>query len=227
MNSTALLKALDAKTVFTLSDVSRLVSSRKYAKQVLHRLKKRGLIQRVTKNVYTTKDNAYSIASHISTPSYISFWSASSFLGYTEQLLHIVHVATTRKIHPVLFNTYKIVFIPIKEFYGYTKFNTDYGELFLVEPEKLLIDCFLRYKLMGNFDEIVKVFEKAEISKEKIVEYLRRVKKQSVIKRVGYLLEKVRNIDISMHFTLDTNYMPLNPFSKKQTTSNAKWKVKT
>ena len=226
MNSTMLLKALDTKTIFTLSDVSRLVSSREYAKQVLHRLKKKGLIQRVTQNIYTTKDNAYSIASHISTPSYVSFWSAASFLGYTEQLLHIVHVATTRKVKGVSFGGYQIRFIPIKELYGYRKVNTNDGELFIVEPEKLLIDCFLRYKLMGNFDEIIKVFEKATISEEKVIEYLRRVKKQSIVKRVGYLLEKLRNIDVSMYFTLDTNYIRLNAFSKRKTANNVKWKVK-
>lgn len=226
MNTLTLLKAADTKAVFAVSDVQRLVSSKKYAKLVLHRLKKKGLIRRVTQNLYTTKNDINVIASHITTPAYISFWSASSFLGYTEQVLNTVQVATTRKVKAAFFNNYLITCLPLKEFYGYKKIRTNAGELFIVEPEKLLIDCFLRHKAVGNFDEIIKIFEKAEISEEKVVEYLKRAQNQSLTKRVGYLLEKIRNIDISLHFTLDTNYILLNPFSKKQATNNTKWRVK-
>lgn len=100
------------------------------------------------------------------------------------------------------------------------------GIFFLVEDEKLLIDAFLRPKECGNFDEIRKIYENAKISEKKVVEYLRRVGRQSIIKRVGFLLEEVRGIDLSDKFHLDRNYVILNPFYKKWKRINPKWRVK-
>ena len=228
MKSIELLKKLNEKAVFTLSDIRRLSVSKDkdYAKLIVNRLIKRDLIRKVARNVYTTKSYIYSIASHITYPSYISFWSASSFLGYTEQILKTIQVVVGRKVKNVKFDNYLIKFISLKKMYGYKKIQINRGEIFIVEDEKLLIDCFLRYKEMGNFDEIIKVFEKAEISKEKIIEYLEIERNQTIIKRVGYLLEKIKKIDISDKFKLDNNYTVLNPFSKKNKLNSTKWRVK-
>lgn len=225
-NIFAILEELNSKATFTISDIRKRISSAAHAKLFLYRLTKKGLIKRITKNVYTTKNNIYTIASHVVYPSYISFWPASAFLGYTEQILNTVVIATTRRVKPVLFNGYNIEFVSLKDFFGYRKISTIDGEIFLVEPEKLLIDCFLRPEKIGNFDEIIKVFEKADISKEKLIEYLRKIRSKAVVKRVGCLLENIRRIDVSKHFKFDNNYIILNPFSNKWKTNNTKWRVK-
>ncbi|MCJ7816353.1 MAG: hypothetical protein MUP55_00715, partial [Candidatus Aenigmarchaeota archaeon] len=199
---------------------------RSYAKLMLNRLKKRGLIKKVGRNAYTTKDSIYVIASNITYPSYISFWSASSLLGYTEQIVNTIQVATTRRTDPIRFEGYAIKFIPVKDFFGYKKTITNDGELFMVENEKLLIDAFLKPKECGNFDEIRKIFEGADISEEKLIDYLKRNGRQTVIKRVGFLLEKIKGYDISNYFELDRNYVILNPFSNKWRTVDGKWRVK-
>ncbi len=221
------MRKLESKPVFRVQDIERMcMCDRDYAKLVLHRLKERGLIRKVTRNVYTTKDDIRVVASNIAHPCYISFWAASYFFGYTEQIVNTIQVATTLRKNPIDFEGYTIKFIPIKEFFGFRKIRTENGEIFMVEPEKLLIDAFLRPRECGNFDEIVKIYENAEISKEKVMEYLERVGKQSIIKRVGYLLEKIRGIDISGNFELDRNYVILNPFSLKWKKISSKWRVK-
>lgn len=227
MKSIELLKKLEAKPVFTIQDVKRIAyCGRDYAKQVLSRLKKRGLIKQVRKNAYTTKDNIFEIASNIAYPSYISFWSASAFLGYTEQILNTVHVATTRRIKPLTFEGYRIKFIQLNDFFGYKKLREGRIEIFIAEDEKLLIDAFLKPKECGNMDEIEKMFENSKISEENLVNYLKRVNSQAVTKRVGFMLEKIRNIDISAHFRLDNNYIPLNPFTMQGKEANAKWRLR-
>lgn len=227
MKAIELLDRIGDKPVFRIQDIERIAYvKRSYAKLMLNRLKKRGLIRQVGRNAYTTKEDIFVIASNITYPSYISMWSASSFLGYTEQILNTIQVATTVKMKPINFQGYKIKFIPLKHFFGYKKTITDEGELFIAENEKLLIDALLRPKECGNFDEIMKIFENADVSKEKIAEYLKKTRVQTVIKRAGFLLEKTKGYDISDQFRLDRNYVVLNPFSRKWKSLDSKWRVK-
>jgi len=227
MKTIELIKKLDVLSVFRIQDIERLCQcKREYARLILHRLTEKNLIKRIMRNVYTTKDNISVIASNIYYPNYISFWYASYFFGYTDQIINTVQVATTKIKKQINFENYKIKFIPIKEFFGYKKIRTKEGTIFIVENEKLLIDAFLRPKECGNFDEIKKIYENSKISEKKIVQYLKRVNKLSIIKRVGYLLEKIRDIDISDKFKLDKNYVILNPFSKKWKKIDSKWRIK-
>ncbi len=227
MKTIELLDRLRAKPVFGVQDVERIAyCDRNYAKQIISRMKKRKLIKHIRRNVYTTKDNIFVIASNIIYPCYISFWSASYFLGYTEQIVNTAQVAVNRKIKPIKFENYRIKFVPLKYFFGYKKIRTNEGELFIAENEKLLIDAFLRPEECGNFDEIEKIFENAEISQKKLAEYLKKIGSQTIIKRVGYLLEKNKKIDISKGFRLDKNYVILDPFSKNWKNINAKWRVR-
>jgi len=227
MKELTLINNLKEKAVFSVQDVQRTGNfNRNYAKLVLNRLVKRKLIQKVTKNAYTLQKDVLVIASNLKTPSYISFWSASSYYGFTEQILNTIHIASTRKSNQINFEGYKIKFIETKNLFGYKKIKSENGDLFIANNERLLIDSLLHFKEMGNFDEIEKVFQKAEISKEKIVEYLKKINNISLIKRVGYLLEKHKNIDISSSFKFDRNYVLLNQFSKKYKNLNSKWMVK-
>ncbi len=225
-NTIELIEELRKKSVFSLNDITRLCyCSREYSKIILNRLLKRNLIKKITKNKYTVDGDIYVIASNIKYPGYISFWAASSYLGYTEQILNTIQIATTKKYKEVDFQGYKIRFIPMKYFFGYKKQRTSRGEVFIVESEKLLLDCMLKQKETGNFDEITKIFKNSKISKEKVIDYLKKTKNQSLIKRVGFMLERYKKIDISKNFELDTNYIKLNTFSTKYKKTDSKWRV--
>ena len=227
MNTILLLDKLKRKTVFTIKDIEHIAfCDNAYARQILHRLKEKALIKQISRNLYTLKTNIFVISSNIAYPSYVSFWSASSYSGYTEQVLSRIQIAVTRKVKPINFEGYQIVFIPIKHFFGYKKVQTEEGELFIVENEKLIIDCLLYPKESGNLDEIEKIIANAEISSKKMMAYLKRVNNQTLIKRIGYLLENIRSIDISSSFRLDSNYVQLNPFRKKGKIIIPKWRIK-
>ena len=227
MKERMIIGRLKDKAIFSVQDVQRIgESSREYAKLTLNRLLKRMVINKVTKNSYTLQKDILVIASNLKIPSYISFWSASSYYGFTEQLLTTVYVASTRRVKDIQFAGYRITFVKTKCFFGYIKIKTNTGELFVADQEKLLIDCFLHFKKMGNFDEIEKVFTQSQINKEKILEYLKKTNSPSLIKRVGYMLEQYKNIDLSHSFDLDRNYVFLNQFSKKYRRLNSKWRIK-
>lgn len=227
MRAIELLDRLKNKAVFGIQDIERIADcDRTCAEQTLRRLKKRNCIKHLRRNAYTTKDNIHVIASNIVFPSYISFWSASSYLGYTEQILNTVQLATTRNASPIEFEGNTLRFIQMKHFFGYRKLRTSDGDIFIAEDEKLLIDAFLKPKACGNFDEIRKIYENARIKEDTLTGYLKDIGSQMLIKRVGYLLEKAQGTDLSEHFTLDRNYAVLDPFFRRQKGTDQKWRVR-
>jgi len=227
MNEKQILKKLNEKTVFNIQEMQRILnSSREYTKIVLNRLVNRGAIIRIKKNAYTLQDDPLVISTNLAYPSYLSFWSASSYKGYTEQILNTIQIATTKRLKDLTFQNNKIEFVKINSPFGYEKIKTKEGEIFLASDEKLIIDSLEHQKRMGNFDEIEKLIQNSKINKLKMIDFLKRNKNQSTIKRAGYLLEKIKNINLSKEFTLDKNYIKLNKFSNKSKEINSKWRLK-
>jgi len=227
MKEKEILRKLKEKTVFNLLDMQRILgSSKQYAKIALNRLLKRGEIKRIKKNSYTMYDDVFVVSTNIIYPGYLSFWSASSYKGYTEQILKDVQVACSKKIKDISFENYRIEFIKVNSVFGYEKIKTNLGEMFVAIDEKLIIDSLEHQEKMGNFDEIEKLIRNSKIDKEKMVDFLARNKNSSTVKRAGYLLEKLKKIDLSKEFSLDKNYVVLNKFSKKSKETNSKWRVK-
>jgi len=227
MRAMDLLERLGKKVVFSVQDAERMSGcGQSCAKQALRRLVENGKVRRIERNAYTTSDDIFAIASGITYPSYVSFWSASYFMGYTEQIINTVQMASAMRRKPIKFEKYIIKFIPMKHIFGYKKIISGNGEVLVAENEKLLIDAFLRPEECGNLGEIEKMFRAAEISEEKLVGYLRRVGSQGAIKRVGFLLEKTRGLDISGAFSLDRNYVVLDAVSGKWKETSAKWRVR-
>ncbi len=227
MKSIDLIEKLKEKTIFTRADIERMAKTNpKYAKLILNRLKSRKLIKRVAENRYTAKTNPFVIATNLINPSYLSWWSASHYYGFTEQMPYILHIATTIRKKETEFGGYKIKFVPVKDLFGYKKERTNEGDIFIVEKEKLIIDVLLKSDYVGNFSEIVSIIKKADISQDKILSYLKRINNQSLIKRAGFLLERIRGMDISKFFKFDNNYIRLNTFSKKGNEIDTKWRIK-
>jgi predicted transcriptional regulator of viral defense system len=166
------------------------------------------------------------ISTNLVYPSYLSFWSASGYKGYTEQILNTIQIATSKRVKDFLFQGYKIEFVKVNSIFGYEKIKTDFGEMFIATNEKLIIDSLEHQKRMGNFDEIEKIIENSKIDEIKLIDFLKRNENNSTIKRVGYLLEKIKKIDISKNFGVDRNYIKLNKLSKKTTQVNSKWRIK-
>jgi len=224
---------VQSKPISTIATVKKILGcNASYASLALHRLVARGILQKVSRNKYTSSNDIYTIATNLYTPSYISFWSASQYYGYTEQILSTIQIVTTKPHKDVHFEryTFKFVVLPKKYFFGYSKIQTAKGSLFIAEKEKLLLDAFLKPKEMGNFDEILKVFKQADVQKDVVVNMLKNAKNNSLTKRVGFILEQQKHIDISSDVTFkDKNYVSFNNTilkNKNTKESASKWRVK-
>lgn len=221
---------LARNVIITKSSIKKLLGcDNSYAYTMLNRLMKKGVVRKIIKSKYTSSKNVYLIATNLFFPCYLSFWSCAYFKGYTEQIVNTIQVTTTTRHRKIKFEGYSIEFHKMdrKYFFGYEKIK--YGEnstITLADDEKLLIDCIHKENLLGNIDEIIKVIKSSQINKEKIVNYLKRINNKSLMKRVGFLLERFKGIDISGILPFkDKNYVNLSIYLKNDK-KNSKWQVK-
>lgn len=201
--------------------------SNDYAYTLLYRLNKKNKIKKIMKGKYTNKNDIFQIASNLFSPSYVSFWTASSFKGFTEQIINEVQVATTKRHKKIVFQEYTLKFVKLnkKHFFGFEKIKYGDDFIFVADNEKLLIDSVIKEKLLGNFDEIKKIIQQSTINQEKMVYYLNKINNKSLNKKIGYLLEEYKQIDLSKKIDyLDKNYVKLSNFLESKKT-NKKWKV--
>ena len=206
----------------------RKIITNDYAYTYLYRQHKANNITKITKGKYTIKTDPYIVATNLFTPCYLSFWSASYFKGYTEQIVNTLQIATTVKKQPIAFENYTFEFTQLSQntFFGFEKIAYDTHFIFVATDEKLLIDAILYQEKMGNFDEIEKLCIHSTIQKDRIIDYLQRINNKSLNKRIGFLLERYKQIDISKEIVFkDTNTVLLSKFQEGKCL-NSKWRIK-
>ena len=209
--------------VIRFVDVVRRFNSREYARLFIHRKVKEGKIKRVMRGIYTASEDMFSIASNIYIPSYISFLSASYYYGLTETIPLKISIATPKSYNQIWFNGYELEFIHMRYMWGFHKEN---NQAFIADLEKLAIDAFLKPNKMGNFIEIENVFNSnIKLDIRKLKGYLKKINSNKLFRRVGYMLEKYRDIDISNIMNIDNNYYTLNPFKHKKKNLDKKWRL--
>ena len=221
--------------VFEINDVTRFMEWKKTkAYQTVHNLKNKGIISEVMNGKYVLslfmEHNLFEIASHIVWPSYISFWTALNYYKFTEQLPRTIFVAATKARKEVEFENNKIKFVTIAEtrFFGYRKVEG----VIIADREKALIDSLLLPRYAGGVDEIFKCLKTgwSELDKEVLVEYALRMENKSLLKRLGYLIER-GDLEISeelieeLHKRIGKGYSKLDPELEKKGEYNKNWGV--
>ncbi len=191
-----LLKRLESYPTFGVGTIANITGADAgYARVYLNRLEKRGLVQKIQRNVYTVQKDPLVIASRITWPSYISLWSALRYHNLTEQLPNEISVMTTsaksRRTISAMNTT--IVFHRIKPeyFFGFSKVLIEGFEVFMAEPEKAMIDAALLRK--ASFSEIYSILKENpdRFSPDKIADYVITTKNAAAAKRFGWALEKL------------------------------------
>ena len=224
MKTIELLQKLRAMPVFTVNDLSRILGkSDKYVKVVAYRLCKQGLVKRIERGKYTVYDDAVEIASYITTPSYISFWTALRIYGLTEQLPSDAMVAVTKPKKEIDFGGTKRAFAKTRHFWAYGKMRYREFDIFIADKEKSVIDSMLSKNT--PFEEAAKAILSGKLNYEKLVEYVRKTKNQSLAKRVGYLMEKNKVDANGLLGMVGTLYTRLDTSRKVKGKRDFRWKI--
>ncbi len=221
-----LLKELEKYPLFTFNDFVRITgASAEYARTMLYRMRKEGLVFCIEKSKYTVHDDPLIFASYISIPSYISFWTALRFYNLTEQLPIEIMLAVPEYRKPLKFMDIPITFTKIREFWGYGKKRYGRFDIFIAEKEKCIIDSLLVKKI--PIDEIFSILQTEKLNTKKLIEFAARTKSISVMKRIGYMLEfcGIDTLPLEEKISSDRNYITLDWNFPAKGKRNTKWKL--
>ncbi|MBU4491355.1 MAG: hypothetical protein KKD69_02720 [Euryarchaeota archaeon] len=223
---------------FTVRELANLLKIRiKKAYAIAARLEGRGFIKSVERGKYLllgfeperVLSNQFFIASRVVYPSYVSFFSALNFYGFTEQVPIMVFLASTRKKKEVEFNSFRFKYVLMKpeKFFGYRKERIGDLDFLMAEEEKALIDSLYLPQNAGGMVEVVKAVynAKEKIDPDKLFSYAAAMKNRSLCSRLGYLLEKFGKDAGKLLECSSSEYVKLDPVNKKSRIWDKKWHV--
>jgi len=196
MNTIQVLKRLATYPTFNVNTVANIIEKDiPYTRLYVNRLKQRGLVHQLQRNVYTVQNDPLVIASRISWPSYISLWAALRYHNLTEQLPHTITVITTqmKSRREISLPNTRFIFEHIRPlwFFGFAKITISDFEVFIAEPEKALIDALLLKRISAS--EIYSILQThlKDLSTEQLVKYILKTRNQALAKRFGWMLSSL------------------------------------
>lgn len=232
--------------VFTVSDAAELLGITNIAtSQIIHRLVEKRKLQRIEKAKYLLmppaawKTGQYTeegviVASQLIKPYYLSFWTAISFYGWTEQPSRTIFVATQKNKLPVELMGMRIQFIKLKKekFFGFEEHWVGNQKVVVAEKEKTIIDCLDQPRYCGEVVEVAKGLwnGRKELDHKKLLDYSLKLNNGAVIKRLGYLLDVLKlnkpRIRRELLKYKTPNFAVLDPGQKKTAvTQNGDWNL--
>ena len=235
-NESIILQLIDRSdlTVFGNEELGFLTGWKKARiHNTLYSLVKKKIVTRVRKNCYTLTDriseNLFEIATESITPSYISFWTALSYYGFTEQQPSLVQLVTTKQLKEMNIGSHivELTTWQPKRLYGYKK----EGRFVIAEKEKALVDSMYQPDKCGGLDEYVKCLKNSweELNKKRFMDYLVRFGNKSLVSRAGYMIENLElnqgKITEKLEKHRTKGYVKLDPKGKNILRYDHKWKV--
>ena len=190
-----------------------------YAKKFLKRMLKEDKIFKIHKNIYTLYDDPFLVSTFLTNPSYISGVSALAHHHLITQIPNEVFCETMKKNRIIKFKE-QINFNHTEHFFGFDFKEYENFKIPIATPEKAIIDSISIVP--------ISVFEEAfeDINKEVMLEFLKKIKKSSIIKRVGYLMEKNgHDVYKDLKKYINYKYIPLEPLIKKIGKKDKKWGI--
>lgn len=211
-------------SVFKIKDLCLLLNfSRVKVYNIIKSLKKKSIIKKSGKGFFSFSDvNDFVIAQRLSYPSYISFWSALNYYGFSDQMPKKIFLATT--VYTKEINNFKYVSLSKNKFFGYKQI----GEIVIAEKEKAIIDSLLFPKYSGGIKEINKSILAAlnEINIKKLLDYSLKINNKAVLRRMGFILENAKinkRIINKIKLHIGKGYELLDPSLKREGYINKKW----
>ncbi len=208
--------------VFSVNDLSLLLKFNKTKiYNLLKSLKKKKIIKSIGKRKFSLLNvNEFEIASELNFPSYISFWSALNYYGFSDNTPKKIFIATTKYSREI--KNFKYITFSKKRFFGYNLI----GKMNIAEKEKAIIDSLILPKYAGGIKEIKRALQSSleKINLNKLISYALKIESKAVIRRLGYLLE-ILNIKNSKKLQkgIGKGFELLDPTLGKRNNLNKKW----
>lgn len=207
--------------VFRIKDLKLILNIDSIkAYNIVKALKRKGAIKKEKNFLILKNTDEFITGTSTHQPSYISFWSALNYYGWSDQTPKKILIASTKysKETP----QFKYITLKNKRFFGYNQI----GNIIIAEKEKAIIDSLLFPKYAGGIKEINLCLKEAlkELSKERLIDYALKTNSKAVIRRLGFLLEKYGfKKTEKLKKNLGKGYEKLDPSMKKKNKLNKDW----
>lgn len=236
------------KTIFSMQDVHRIAkSSEGSCKGLVHRLVGRGIIARLSRSHYAIipqelgkstefSPNWYVIAKHLSPKKYYcSYASAMDIHGMVTQPVTKVYVSVDCMLKPkkILGIPYHFVYHRKFSAWGLTEtFVTPQEKVVVSDLEFTILECLGGLNKCGGLSEIAKGIwlVKDKIDFEKLKSYVKKLKRYTVTKRLGMILETYKiggkSLLKFLQKSLNKKYDLLDPLLPSEGKYQSRWRLR-
>ena len=176
------------------------------ARKVIRNLVRKGWLSRIVGGKYMLlppehgpenlgENNVLALAAAAVQPSYIGWWSAASWHGFTTQKPMTVFVAVTRQTPPKLIEDSAVRFVKVtaRKFFGFQTYDVYGRDVAISSPAKTLIDCLDRPDLAGGPAELVRIAHSAlgETDPHDLLTAATAMKSKAVLQQLGFVADLV------------------------------------
>jgi len=194
------LTTQQAKEILAVSD--------DHARIILHRLVKKGWLAPVVPGIFELipaergevafmDTNPLALGSVLADPYAFAYSTAAYFYGLTTQAPTTVFLQTnTGKTHTMTARgkSYRVITVPVDLFFGIETVNAYGSSVKMTDPEKTVLDSLFRPETAGDIPEIAAMLwqGKSRFDWQKLVDYALKFQSQSLIQRLGFLLDDLK-----------------------------------
>jgi predicted transcriptional regulator of viral defense system len=233
--------------IFTIGEAADMLgTSPEVTKDLVYHLVRRKWLKRLERGKYMIlplasglegiyTEHEFLIAASLIDPYYISYWTALSYYGLTEQVARTIFVATRKQKRPVEVSgiTFQFVCLSKSKFFGFVQEWIEDKQVNIASREKTLVDCLDLPQYCGGIAEAIKGlwygYEEKTLDWDTLTEYAERMGNRTIFKRLGYLAE-VLELPIGEHIGLwhskiSSGYSRLDPTMGKTGSHNTRWNL--
>lgn len=196
------------RTIFRFADALKFWTEPSAARSTLSRLHNGGWVKRIERGLYMVipldagparawAESSLVVASYLIPEGAVAYWSALHYWHLTEQWARTVFIQSSQRKSKadLLLDAVHYQFVTIKpeRFFGFVSMPVDHHTVRITDREKTIIDAADRPDLSGGIAQLAIVLGRhwQELDWRLLDEYLRRFNSGAVVKRLGYLIEKL------------------------------------
>lgn len=213
-----------------------------------------GWIEIIKRGVYVVKGPLFSgeippfaIAAALIHPIAISHWSACAYHGFTTQYPTMIQASTPKKVVTPEMRTgnansprgraiwqaygleFEFIHVNRRLFWGFDKlWVSAWHQVNITNPERTVLDLVARADIFGGMSAAIEILENAveQINLNRLVEYALKYDTGSVIKRLGWILERLgapeQDLERLRHYPVK-RYYALDPSRDEEAPKNIRW----
>ena len=188
------------------ADVIELLGNESTARKVIRNLLRKGWLTRLVAGRYlfippeygpenVGENNPLALASAVVEPSYVGWWAAASYHGFTTQKPMTISVATQRQLPTRTIEGNEIRFVKVvgRKFFGFKSYDLYGREAVLSTPAKTVVDCLDRPDLAGGAAEVARILHVSVVNAnpDELIDTALRMESTALLQRLGFLSDLV------------------------------------